>query len=208
MKDLYIIGTGSQARYIIDICSTHRIKGLIDIMNKDNIGKIINDIKVLCLLEDIEKHVPLKSETEVIVAFGDNKKKEEIVGKLSKIGYDFATVISTSSYISRFAKIGKGSIICQNVTIQPNAVIGNHVIVHAGSVIEHDNVLDDFSNIAPGVKFGGCVEVGHGSYVYTGAVAIPKVKIGKYSIVGAGAVVLSNVEDNTTVVGVPARKIK
>ena len=208
MKDLYIIGTGSQARYVIDICQTHKIKGLIDIMNQENIGKIINDIKVICLLDDIIKHVPVNENTDVIVAFGDNKKKEEIVEKLLKLGYNFATVISNNSYISKFAKIGKGCIICQNVTIQPNAIICNHVIVHAGSVIEHDNVLEDFSNIAPGVKFGGCVEIGKGAYVYTGAVIIPKIKVGKYSVVGAGAVVLKNVDEYSTVVGVPAKKIK
>lgn len=208
MKNLYIIGTGSQARYVIDICQTHKVKGLVDIINKENIGKVINEVKVVCHLDDIADHVPVKSDTEVIVAFGDNKKKEEIVERLSKIGYNFATVISNISYVSKFAKVGKGSIICQNVTIQPNSIIGNHVIVHAGSVIEHDNVLGDFSNIAPGVKTGGNVEIGKGSYVYTGAVIIPKVKIGKYSIVGAGTVVLKNVDDNSTVVGNPAKKIK
>ncbi len=208
MKDLYIIGTGSQARYVIDICETHKIKGLVDILNKENIDKIINEVKIICHLDDILEYVPVKKDSEVIVAFGDNKKKEEIVGKLLDLGYNFATVISKSSYVSRFAKIGKGVIICQNVTIQPNTVIGDHVIVHAGSVIEHDNILRDFSNIAPGVKFGGCVEIGKGAYVYTGAVVIPKIKIGNYAVVGAGSVVLKNVEDNSKVFGVPAKKIK
>ncbi|MBS3171154.1 acetyltransferase [Candidatus Woesearchaeota archaeon] len=208
MKDLYIIGTGSQARYVIDICKTHRIRGLIDIINRENIDKNINGVKVICHLDDIADHVPVKSDTDVIVAFGDNKKKEKIVEKLSEIGYNFSTIISDFSYVSKFAKIGKGCIICQNVTIQPNSNIGNHVIIHAGCVIEHDNVLGDFSNIAPGVKTGGNVEVGQGAYVYTGAVIIPKVKIGKYSIIGAGAVVLKNVADNSTVVGNPAKKIK
>ncbi len=208
MKDLYVIGTGSQARYVIDICQTHNVKGLVDILNRENVGKIINGVKVLCNLDDITKHVPVNDNVEVIVAFGDNKKKEEIVDKLLKLGYNFATIISNTTYLSKFAKIGKGCIICQNATIQPNAVIGDHVIVHAGCVIEHDNVLGDFSNIAPGVKTGGCVEVGQGAYVYTGAVLIPKVKIGKYAVVGAGAVVLKDVDDNSTVVGVPAKKIK
>ncbi len=206
MKDLYVVGTGSQARYVIEICHTHNIKGLVDILNKDNVGKTINGVKVICHLDDITTHVQTGS--DVVIAIGDSRKKEDIACILEKAGYQFATIISQSAYISKFVNIGKGSIICQNAIVQPNTNIGNHVIIHAGCVIEHDNVIGDFANIAPAAATTGNVQIGKGTYVYTGAVIVPKVKIGEYAVIGAGAVVLNDVPDNAVVVGNPAKPIK
>lgn len=42
-------------------------------------------------------------------------------------------------------------------------------MIHAGVVIEHDNVIDDFVNLAPGVKLSEWVNVKKGATVYTGA---------------------------------------
>ena len=49
---------------------------------------------------------------------------------------------------------------------------------------------------------GNCSWVGIGACVKNG------VTIGKHVIIGAGAAVVSDVPDNTTVVGVPAGNIK
>ena len=207
MEDFYIIGTGSQARYVIEICNGKNILGLIDVTTKENVGKTINGIKVVGMLGDIPKIInPQKA--KVIVAFGDNLKKKEIVRNLESLGYKFATAISPNAYISKFTEIGEGCIINPNATIMPNAKIGNHVIIHSGAVIEHDNTIADFANIAPGVKTTGYVSIGECAYLYTGAVVIPKIKIGKNAVVGAGAVVLKDVPDNAKVAGVPAKQIR
>jgi acetyltransferase-like isoleucine patch superfamily enzyme len=46
------------------------------------------------------------------------------------------------------------------------------------------------------------------SWVGAGATISPRCIIGKNSIVGAGAVVIDHVEDNSVVVGIPAKKIR
>lgn len=207
MDELYIIGTGSQARYVIETCKTHKIMGLIDILEKNNVGKVINGINVICTLDEIDKNLD-PNDLEIIIAYGNNKKKEEIAKDLSKKDYKFTTVISERAYISSYTEIGQGCIINPNVTIMPNVKIGNHVIIHSGSVIEHDNEISDYANISPGVITAGYVKIGKGSYIYTKAAIIPHVKIGENVIVGAGAVVLKDVPDNSVVVGVPAKSIK
>lgn len=208
MKRLYSIGTGSQARYVIDLYNNrYPLKGLVEILNKDNVGKKINGIEVICYIDEIEKFID-KNDSDVIIAYGDNKKKKEIADILSKKGYDFPTIIGDNTYISSFVDMGKGCIINPNVTIMPNTKIGNHVIIHSGSVIEHDNEIGDYVNIAPGVFTAGNVKIGEESYIYTGAILIPKIKIGKRVIVGAGSVVIKDIADDTTVIGNPAREIK
>jgi len=207
MKDLYIIGTGSQARYIIETCKNYNIKGLVDILFKENVGKVINGVNIACFLDDITNFVE-KENTELIIAYGNNQKKKEIAEMLHEKGFKFATIISEKAYVSSFVEIGEGSVINPNVTIMPNVKIGNHVIIHSGCVIEHDNEIGNYANIAPGVITAGNVKIGEGSFVYTGASIVPKVKIGNNAIVGAGAVVLKDVEDNSVVAGVPAKIIR
>ena len=51
----------------------------------------------------------------------------------------------------------------------------------------------------------GLVIVGEGTHIGTGASVIQSVKIGKFSIVGAGSVIIKDVPDRIKVVGVPAK---
>jgi acetyltransferase-like isoleucine patch superfamily enzyme len=52
------------------------------------------------------------------------------------------------------------------------------------------------------------VRIGEGAFIGIGAKIIPCVTVGQHAIVGAGAVVIADVPDEVTVVGVPARLIK
>ena len=47
-----------------------------------------------------------------------------------------------------------------------------------------------------------------GVWIGAGATIMPGVTVGKYAIVGAGAIVTKDVPDYSVVVGVPARVIK
>jgi serine O-acetyltransferase len=49
-----------------------------------------------------------------------------------------------------------------------------------------------------------CPTIGENVFIYAGAKIIGKVRVGDNSIVGANAVVIKDVPDNCTVVGVPA----
>ncbi len=210
MINLCIVGTGSQARYVIEavgVSNNFTISGIVDLEDSKRIGKDINGYKIKCLLDDVENYFP-PSQGHIIVAYGDNKKKKEVVEYLERLGYSFASIIHPSAYIAKYVAMGKGCIVNPNVTILPNAKIGNHVIIHSGSVIEHDNDIGDYVNVAPGVSTGGNVKVGEGTYLYTGAIVIPKINIGKWAVVGAGAVIREDINNHETIVGVPGRSIK
>lgn len=210
MKNLCIVGTGSQARYVIEtvgISHNYTISGLVDLEDPERIGKDINGYKIKCLLDEVADYFS-PSQCHIIVAYGDNKKKKEVVEYIENLGYSFASIINPSAYISKYVDIGKGCILNPNVTILPNVQIGNHVIIHSGSVIEHDNDIGNYVNVAPGVSTGGNVKVGEGTYLYTGAIVIPKINIGKWAVVGAGAVIREDINDHETVVGIPGRSIK
>lgn len=52
------------------------------------------------------------------------------------------------------------------------------------------------------------VRIKRGTWIGTGALILPGVTIGEYCIIGAGAVVTSDIPDHTLALGVPARPVK
>lgn len=79
-----------------------------------------------------------------------------------------------------------------------------------GVVIHQDSVIEDGCMIMQQVTLGqtarsGAPFVAQGAYIGAGAKVLGQVRIGRKAQVGANAVVLQDVPDNTTAVGVPAR---
>jgi len=60
----------------------------------------------------------------------------------------------------------------------------------------------------PGVVTAGNITIGRYTQVHTGTVIINRKRIGENSILGAGTVIIDDVPDNVTVVGVPGKIIK
>ena len=55
------------------------------------------------------------------------------------------------------------------------------------------------------MHIAGTVTIGADTLVGTGACVIPGIKIGSRCVIGAGAVVVRDVPDDTQVMGIPAR---
>ena len=72
---------------------------------------------------------------------------------------------------------------------------------------EYDCVLADGVHVSPGANLAGAVSVGVCSWVGIGASVKQCLLIGSNVVVGAGAAVVSDVADNLTVVGVPAKAL-
>jgi len=119
----------------------------------------------------------------------------------------FATLIHPTAVVSKFAKIGNGVSIQPFVSVGPNVVIENHIQIYAQSLIGHNAVLKNYSYVANNACVGASVIVDEGGYLGTNCTTIENITIGKWSLVGMGAVVLKSVDDYSKVAGNPARII-
>ena len=119
----------------------------------------------------------------------------------------FATLIHPSAVVSKFAKIGYGTCIQPFVSVGPNTVIGNHVQIYAQALVGHGASIENYSYIANNACIGADVHLMEGAYLGTNATTLEFVKLGKWSIIGIGAVVLKDVANYAKVVGNPARQI-
>ncbi len=104
--------------------------------------------------------------------------------------------------------MGTGNIILPGAIIDPEVEIGSHVTINKTATIGHNTLLEDYSQISPGVNIGGYVHIQEGVFIGLGAAILPHVVIGSNSILGAGSTAVKNIPANCTAVGSPAKPIK
>ena len=212
MKKLIIIGAsgfGREVAWLVERINKNNreweLLGFID-DNKSLTGEVINGYKVLGTTDCIGEHI----DAYFVCAIGASKTREAIISRISNNnpGLKFATVIDPSVEMSNLVSIGEGSIICAHTILTVNITIGSHVIINLDCTVGHDAILNDFVTLYPSVNVSGMTEIGRCSELGTGMQIIQGKKVGKDSIVGAGAVVVKDIPDKCTAVGSPAKPIK
>ena len=119
----------------------------------------------------------------------------------------FPILVHPKATISTDVSLGRGTAVMAGAVINPAAKIGQGCIVNTGAIIEHDCYLGDYCHVAVSASLCGTVTVGAGTWLGAGCVVSNNVKICSKVVVGAGAVVVKDIKEEGTYVGVPARKM-
>lgn len=201
MKKVIIIGAGGQGRVISDIVAAcdDEVLGFLD----DKCTKLDFDGVLLGKTEEALKFV---SDSEFIIAIGNNEIRQKVAEKLLSLKAKFYTAIHPTAVISKSATVGEGTVVMPFAVINAAATVGEHCIINTGAVVEHDNVIEDYVHLSPRVALGGTVRVNKRTHVGIGAVVKNNVCITGDCVIGAGAVVVKDIVEKGTYVGVPARK--
>ena len=211
MKEVVIIGAGGHAKVVIDIILQREkilndnliIKGILDDTFKENEEKKIFGIPIV---GKINKILELPSNIYYIIAIGNNTIRKKIAQNYEKIKY--ITLIHPKAVIAENVSISTGTVLMAGSIVNSYTKIGKHCIINTGSIIEHDNTIEDYVHISPRATLCGGVIVEEESWIGAGSTIIQGLKIGKKVIIGAGAVAIKNVENFSTMIGIPAKNIK
>lgn len=205
MKDkLIIIGASGHGKVVADIA----IK-----LNKWQSIAFLDDnesIKTTMGLEVIGKTADAfiyKEEADFFVAIGSNTTREKIQEILLDERVSVISLIHPSVVIGNNVEIGIGTAIMAGVVINCSTQIGKGCIINTSCSIDHDNEIGDYVHISPGVSLAGTVRVGKGSWIGIGCAISNNINICSNCKVGAGAVVVKDINEPGTYVGVPVRRV-
>ena len=208
MKDIVIVGAGGfgrEVKWLIDEINELGIQwnflGFID----DNLSKgtTVNDSLVIGDIKWLNEQ-----SLNVVCAIGDPNVKKRVIEQLTNSDNKYPVLIHPDVRMSKFIDIGEGTIICSGCILTVNINIGKHVIINLDSTVGHDATIGDFSTILPSVNVSGHVNIEELVSVGTGAKIIQELRIGRNTIIGAGAIVTKDIPQNVVAVGMPAKPIK
>jgi len=147
--------------------------------------------------EEIEKNYP-PSQYMMFVAIGYSQlnltRSIKYLQAKSK-GYRLVSYVCSKSTMWGDTQIGDNCFILENQIIQPNVKIGDDVYIWGGNHIGHDTVIEDHCYIASQVVISGNVKIKRRSFIGINAAIRDHITIGEECIIGAGSLILHNVND-------------
>ncbi|GIW92613.1 MAG: carbonic anhydrase [Pirellulaceae bacterium] len=131
--------------------------------------------------------------------------RSQLLRQLQQAGVEIPALVPAVAHVSPSAKMGAGSVLMPGVYVGANARIGPLCCAYGGVVIEHDCTLGENVLLGPGAKVAGLCTLEDGVFLGTGALVLPGRRVGRSTLVGAGAVVTRDLPPAVVAVGSPAR---
>jgi len=205
MKDkLIIIGASGHGKVVADIAIKINKWQSIAFLDDDESIKTSMGFQVIGKTANAFTY---EDDADFFVAIGNNGTREKVQEKLEEDGMSVVKLIHPSAAIGTDVEIGIGTAVMAGVVINSSSRIGKGCIINTSASLDHDNVIEDYVHISPGVRTAGGVSIGRGTWLGIGSVVSNNVNICSKCKVGAGAVVVKDITEPGTYVGIPVRRL-
>lgn len=211
LKDIIIIGAISFGKEIVALLEDNNrqekewnILGFVD--DYLEIGSTFYNYPILGTVDWLLSYpTPIYA----LCGLGSVEYREPMMARFDIVSHNviFPTIISHRATVvdKKSITIGEGSVVAQGAIVAVDVKIGRFCLINHNSVIGHDSVLHDFVTVNPTSCISGFCEIEQGVNIGAGVKIIPQKNIGHHAILGAGAVVISDIPECATAVGVPAK---
>ena len=170
-------------------------------------GTKVRGLPVLGQTENLET---LRSAgvTGLLGSIGNNAARIRVLRNAKEGAFSLPQFLHPNARIGSGVRLGRGVLLMDGVCTMPFVDIGDFSILSMAANVAHHTTLGEGVFVSTGTNIGAGLRICEGSFIGIGATVMTGVKrIGAWSVVGAGAVVIDDVEPNTVVAGVPARVI-
>ena len=191
MNEIILIGGGGHCKSVIDVIEHNtqfEIAGVVD--KPEFLGSNILGYSVIGNDSDLE-HLAKKYKF-AIVTVGQIKSsllRIKLFNLSIKAGFSMPSIISTKAYVSKHAKIGKGTIVMHNAIVNANAHIGENCIINSKALIEHDCMISNHCHISTNATINGGVNIEPNCFIGSNVTTKESITIKENSFIKAGSIV-------------------
>lgn len=139
---LLIVGAGGFGRVTLEHASRQ-----FDCADGPELGTLVNGVAVIGRISDLQRLHDEAGYEQLIVTIGNNKLREEIYNKAKAFAYSFPNIICASAYVSRYAELGCGCVLLNNVVVQNGGHVGDGVLLNPGVEVHNDAFVGDYALI-------------------------------------------------------------
>lgn len=168
-------------------------------------SKKIDDSFGLEYLGDVKNGYNFNFKSNLLLIADDIELREFCLANLPNIVTQY---VSAKSYVSKYAKLGLGTIVGPNCYVSAGTKIGSLVKLGINSYIHHEVQISNCSVIAPSCVILGKVQIGNSVYIGSHSSIKQEITIGSKSLVGMGSNVSGNIPANVIAYGNPCKPQK
>ena len=191
MKKIILIGGGGHCKSVIDVIEQekkYKISGIVD--RPEFLGTNILGYKVIGNDLDLESFAKQFKYALITVGQIKSAKLRIKLFKLSKkAGFILPSIISPNSYVSKYSKIGNGSIVMHHAIINANTSVGDNCIVNSKALVEHDCSISNHCHISTNATINGGVKIGSECFIGSNVTTKDNIKIKENSFIKAGTLI-------------------
>lgn len=201
-KAIAVYGAGGHGKVVAEILLAcgHRLQAFID----DNVslrGSSVLGLPVFPANEWLRSH----GQARVALGIGINVAREQVAMRIRHSGCTVLTIIHPGAFVARSANIAEGAVVMPGAVLNADCGIGDGVIINSGAIVEHDAQIGRYAHMSPNSAAGGGAQIAAYAHIGMGASILPLKRVGINCVIGAGAIVTSDIPDNQLAYGIPAK---
>jgi sugar O-acyltransferase (sialic acid O-acetyltransferase NeuD family) len=208
--NLLIVGAGGFGREVLawteDIpeeSRNWRVAGFLD-KNPQTVNWRHSPLPVM---GDPDTYLPAEGD-RFICAIGDPATRWRLCDNLRCRGAKFINLIHPTAVVGPDCQLGEGTILCPYAVLTVNVTLGDFVVLNLHATVGHNARIGHATTLSCHSDVTGYADVGDQVLLGSHATVLPSVVVGNHATIGAGSVAVRRVRANSTVVGVPAKRLQ
>lgn len=200
-EQVIVLGAGGHGKVVADtvLSAGDLVLGFLD----DSPEKV--SVWDLPVLGSLDKWVEYACKARFVFGLGDNAMRQRLANQMQVSWY---TAVHPTACLGHGVTLGEGTVVLAEAVLNADSVVGSHCIINTGAVIEHDCRVGSYTHISPRAVLCGTVVVGEMSHIGACAVVRNNLRICSRTVVGAGGVVIQDITEPGTYVGIPTRRLE
>lgn len=202
-QSLLLLGAGGHAASCLDVIELEgrfAIAGLVDAARAA--GEVVLGHRILGT--DAELPRLRATVANALVGVGQIQSADlrvKLFGQLDALGFGLPAIVSPRAYVSRHARLGRGTIVMHGAVVNAGAVIGDNCIVNSQALVEHGASVGDHCHVSTGAAVNGDARIGSRTFIGSGATVREGIEVGEGCVIGMGEIVFAACTAGTRVTG-------